>query len=192
MTTLTLTACGGEGGYIDENGNYVEDIHTISDELYADTNLLFMPTGDSATTRIDLCWKNSNSGYATERGWVENVVNNGWEANSWIDFMWQKEWLGECSASSVPLNNVNVWPAGDRNGVNFNFINPALYNGSRGCNGAQNCIEGVGVHEIGHVLGFDHEHAHRTLDCATGPDFPKDDGTYTVDGDLRLTSTPIP
>ncbi len=139
------------------------------------------PKSSDGITRIPVCWLNPEAAPQRDRDWVRNVVRRTWEAASLVRFT---GW-GECPDDAESFNGVTMEigseaPAhtdglgrfidngpyggdddhtGGIHGMYLPFYSPGL---DEHCNLAvisrQQCIENLGVHEFGHVLGYLHEH----------------------------------
>jgi hypothetical protein len=177
LSILVLGSCGC-GVEVGE-----EVVAQESEELFADVNLLAMPSGDSSTTRITFCWQNSARSYSSDRAAVEAVVDDQWHANSNINFTWQRSWdTGGCSVGAIPVRNIDVVPNASPLSMEFNFIDQGTYSNTKNCNGGWPlCRDSVAVHEVGHVLGFAHEHQGVSIGCG-----PAETSGTSITGDLRL------
>ncbi len=142
------------------------------------------PKSSDGITRIPVCWLNPEAAPQRDRDWVRNAVRRTWEAASLVRFT---GW-GECPDDAESFNGVTMEigseaPAhtdglgrfidnglyggdddhtGGIHGMYLPFYSPGL---DEHCNLAvisrRQCIENLGVHEFGHVLGYLHEHMRR-------------------------------
>jgi hypothetical protein len=141
---------------------------------------------------IPVCWEKTPANQARERGWVQDAVENSWDANSRVDFT---GW-GQCEARTNRSTGIRIAVghkgaateglgnviSGMRNGMRLNF---AYRNWNNQCAGNESlrerCIRANAVHEFGHALSFAHEHNRHDgpSTCTANPQ-----GT---NGDLVLT-----
>ncbi len=109
--------------------------------------------------RLPVCWENPSDADATERAWVEQAVEQTWEAASAVRFL---GW-GPCESTT---SGIRIRIVDDESRVlEFGSALKNLRNGvhlalRRGASAAcpaerrQDCIMVEAVHEFGHVLGF--------------------------------------
>lgn len=119
---------------------------------------------------IPVCWETTDPGQATERQWVQNAVENSWDANSRIDFI---GW-GQCEPRTNRSTGIRVRlrnrggavtsglgnvVSGDRDGIRLTYT---FHRWNAWCARTeelrQSCLRANAVHEFGHALGFAHEH----------------------------------
>ncbi len=112
--------------------------------------------------QIPVCWENPKVSNVSERGWVQQAVQDSWVAVSGLEFT---GW-GVCMSGSdgirilISDQGPHVDHLGrDLNGVrNGMVLNFTFKNWSLGCqNNRRFCIEAIAVHEFGHAIGFSHE-----------------------------------
>lgn len=121
---------------------------------------------------IPVCWESTPSDQTTERAWVQEAVENAWDANSNVDFT---GW-GLCEPHRRRLTGIRIAVidtaagastaglgtalSGQKNGIKLVF-KYSLWNNKR-CTkneaARQSCIRANAVHEFGHGLAFAHEH----------------------------------
>lgn len=112
---------------------------------------------DSPT--IPVCWEEETYPFQQERVWIEDAVYSSWEYVSNVDFT---GW-GFCAddAQGVRLGSSPEGPAAYELGSDLDgLVNGIVFDFSGRCSGddAENCYRDDAVHELGHALGFTHEH----------------------------------
>ena len=114
---------------------------------------------------IPVCWVDTSPRYQTQRAWVQDAVENSWEAVSNVDFTgWQR-----CPATfngvKIVINNddgshvtnLGRLLSGPGQFMSLNFL-PEAPVGHACYERLEFCIRATAVHEFGHALGFAHEH----------------------------------
>ncbi|MDD9945024.1 MAG: hypothetical protein OXU20_28535 [Myxococcales bacterium] len=163
--TLSLYACATDDSHI-----------AVADKghaLFAKTSVLWNPG------QVDVCWEDMAGVPLQERNWVRDAIARTWSFAGDLEFV---GW-GQCSSGSagvriivedvmapgphtlqlgadldgvpdgVSLNHVfENWRASDPN-ISWRITcNPGSSEQQR-----RECIEGLAIHEFGHVAGFEHE-----------------------------------
>lgn len=122
---------------------------------------------------VSVCW--STDGCTLQKQWVEDAIRDSWESNTSLTFQFY-----DFGATNTPSNCVEIKVIEWVDRVAKTFRESTSSNVNCDLNGAtteslgigasilwefdpngtpnRNAIENVGVHEFGHVLGFDHEH----------------------------------
>jgi len=154
----TLVACSGTAGT-----EPLEGVENSSDELYIHTSRLW------GVKNIPVCWTTESNARPTEKGWVRQILygQRSWEQVSGVRF---KE-VGNCPSNILSFNGIaiNIADATEsatittpplvslniRSSSNVSSI--TLTCAARGLN-RENCIKYIAVHELGHTIGFAHEH----------------------------------
>ncbi len=141
---------------------------------------------------IPVCWELTPADQARERAWVQDAVENSWDANSRVDFTgWGlcerhtpnsqgiRISVVDTGAQTSGLGNVI---SGDRNGMHLNFRYSSWNNWCAKTEALrESCLRSNAVHEFGHALSFAHEHnRHDRPDSCT-------DRRQGSDGDVILT-----
>lgn len=117
---------------------------------------------------IPVCWINPDANNATERQWVQSAVERTWVRNSQVAFTgWGTSCPANNQSNTVRILIADVGPhvktlgqpvITQAEGMVLNFTFSAW---SPSCASSptmrRECIESIGVHEFGHVLGFAHE-----------------------------------
>lgn len=113
---------------------------------------------------ISVCWKNFDSKHPEVHAWVREAAERSWSFAINVRFV---GWLG-CSVSHGDVeitvgdnlhpsvtNGLDEFFFGTR--MKLNFKHDAGYCGGQPRETYQSCMESIGIHEFGHVLGFAHE-----------------------------------
>jgi hypothetical protein len=192
LAGLALTGCAVDSSGALE-GEETAVVAASESALVADSDKLWMPSGNTHNTTIKMCWQ--SGGDAAGRQAVQDVIAQTWDANSWVNVTWATS----CSAGMVPVTVTDSTsaPAGDPSGVRFNFT---FANWSPSCQGtgtaAQKeatriaCIKTIAAHEFGHVLAFVHEQNrtnHAGITCNNGTFIAWEGSNWTIVDDWDLT-----
>jgi hypothetical protein len=147
-------------------------------------NLDFSWTGNPVF--IPVCWENPSSGSinaptfsvseATTREWVRDAIEGQWSRYGRVNFtQWDTCTSGEPGIHiQILKTGVSSAPGGSTlNGVNNGVKLNQYYNDRQDCQASQanlqRCVQAVGLHEFGHVLGFYHEEERPDYPGGTGP-----------------------
>jgi hypothetical protein len=188
-----LTGCAVDTSAGVEEGDSASLARTEA-PLVADSNQLWLPSGNTHLTKLSMCWSGS-AGDPAGRQAVQDVIAQTWDASSWVDVTW----ASTCSAGMIPVSVADTKdaPAGDPTGLTLNFTFSKWSTGCQGTGTAAqkeatriSCIKTVAAHEFGHVLAFVHEQ-NRTngagIDCTDGSHRALDTGTFTITQDWDVT-----
>jgi len=148
LSSLSIAGCGLDPG---------AEVAAKSEALYVARPNIW------PTVQIPVCWE--NAGYATEKGWIQDAIEDSWEAHSLL----QLSGWGLCAAGADGLR-VRVQDDGGAthglgkdldgvvNGVNLNTWGTAAVPKSCATGFTrEECVRSTAVHEFGHALGFSHE-----------------------------------
>lgn len=177
-----LLGCALESGQLEGE----ESFGTNEEALY--------PLGSQIWRQLSIpvCWETpavADPNQATKRGWVQTAITNSWSAKTRVQFT---GW-GNCpnTSSGIRISVQDIKPITQKLGrandglpagvvLNFTFNNWG--NGAApntlDCRTAlQTCIQGIAVHEFGHVLGFSHDQNRpdKPAACTEAPQGPNGD-----------------
>ena len=138
----------------------------------SDQPLYVLSTNVWQNKNIPVCWE--TAGFATDKNWVKDTIENTWEYFLDIDF---QGW-GNCTASAtgirIQIEDVAKGPHtsglgtgldGLNNGMalNFTFNNWVNDDGTLAASNCrfnprrESCIRAIAAHEFGHALSLSHE-----------------------------------
>lgn len=131
--------------------------------LYADVPNLWENANGTTRKQISVCWNNFDATHPEVHGWVQTAVSRTWSFVADVDFT---GW-GSCGTGGADVRidvGDNLGPAvfgglgQSMSGLRLNFLQGSNYCGF-GFPGEtyRTCMEFIGIHEFGHVLGFAHE-----------------------------------